>query len=130
VGPRVVRDLPLQTVATHLDLKSLYRMNWGGTGLKGEEWEKCKRNLTPAGCACWLRAEKEGWYKPQAVYGYFPAASEGNDLIVFDPASLGNDLRELTRFTFPRQPVGEQLCLADYFMPLSSGVMDVVACRW
>jgi hypothetical protein len=36
----VVRDLPLHIVATHLDLKSLYRMNWGGTGLKGEEWEK------------------------------------------------------------------------------------------
>jgi len=33
----------------------------------------------------------------------------------------------LTRFTFPRQPAGKQLCLADYFMPLSSGVLDVVA---
>ncbi len=73
------------------------------------------------------RAAEEGWYKPQAVYGYFPAASEGNDLIVFDPASLGKDLRELTRFTFPRQPAGNQLCLADYFMPLDSGVLDVVA---
>ena len=126
-GPRVVRDLPLQTVATHLDLKSLYRMNWGGTGLKGEEWEKMQAEFDARRLRMLAQAEKEGWYKPQAVYGYFPAASEGNDLIVFDPASLGKDLRELTRFTFPRQPAGEQLCLADYFMPLSSGVMDVVA---
>ncbi len=126
-GPRVVRDLPLQTVATHLDIKSLYRMNWGGTGLKGEAWEKMQLDFDARRIRMLTQAQKEGWYKPQAVYGYWPAASEGNDLIVFDPASLGKDLRELTRFTFPRQPAGEQLCLADYFMPLSSGVMDMVA---
>ncbi len=126
-GPRVVRDLPLQTVATHLDIKSLYRMNWGGTGLKGEAWEKMQLEFDARRLRMLAQAEKEGWYKPQAVYGYWPAASEGNDLIVFDPASLGKDLRELTRFTFPRQPAGEQLCLADYFMPLDSGVMDLVA---
>ena len=126
-GARVVRDLPLQTVATHLDIKSLYRMNWGGTGLKGEDWEKMQAEFDARRLRMLAQAEKEGWYKPQAVYGYFPAMSDGNDLVVFDPASLGKDLRELTRFTFPRQPVGEQLCLADYFMPLSSGVMDMVA---
>ena len=126
-GARVVRNLPLQTVATHLDIKSLYRMNWGGTGLKGEEWEKMQLEFDARRLRMLAQAEKEGWYKPQAVYGYFPAMSEGNDLIVFDPASLGKDLRELTRFSFPRQPAGEQLCLADYFMPLESGVMDMVA---
>jgi len=126
-GPRVVRDLPLQTVATHMDLKFLYRMNWGGMGLKGEEWEKMQSEFDARRLRMLAQAEKEGWYRPQAVYGYWPAASEGNDLIVFDPASLGKDLRELTRFTFPRQPAGERLCLADYFMPVDSGVMDVVA---
>jgi len=126
-GARVVRDLPLHIVATHLDLKSLYRMNWGGTGLKGEEWEKMQAEFDIRRLRMLARASKEGWYKPQAVYGYWPAASEGDDLIVFDPQSIGKDLRELTRFTFPRQPAGKQLCLADYFMPLSSGVLDVVA---
>ncbi len=126
-GARVVRDLPLHIVATHLDLKSLYRMNWGGTGLKGEEWEKMQAEFDIRRLRMLARASKEGWYKPQAVYGYWPAVSEGDDLIVFDPQSIGKDLRELTRFTFPRQPAGKQLCLADYFMPLSSGVLDVVA---
>ena len=31
------------------------------------------------------------------------------------------------RFTFPRQPAGERLCLADYFAPVESGQMDMVA---
>jgi 5-methyltetrahydrofolate--homocysteine methyltransferase len=33
----------------------------------------------------------------------------------------------VTRFNFPRQPYDDHLCLADYFAPLDSGQMDVVA---
>ncbi|MBA3767673.1 MAG: methionine synthase, partial [Acidobacteria bacterium] len=33
---------------------------------------------------------------------------------------------ERTRFTFPRQPAGKHLCLADYFASQDSGRMDVV----
>ena len=31
------------------------------------------------------------------------------------------------RFTFPRQPAGKNLCLADFFASKESGRMDVVA---
>src|SRR5260370_5633486 len=34
---------------------------------------------------------------------------------------------ERVRFTFPRQPGGKRLCLADYFAPTDSGRMDIVA---
>ena len=30
---------------------------------------------------------KEGWLKPQAVYGLFPCQADGDDLIIYDPAS-------------------------------------------
>jgi 5-methyltetrahydrofolate--homocysteine methyltransferase len=33
----------------------------------------------------------------------------------------------MTNFHFPRQPGGEALCLADYFAPVESGQIDVVA---
>ena len=46
------------------------------------------------------------------VYGYFPAVSEGNDLVV-----LGDDGGERERFTFPRQRRDRHLCLADFFRP-------------
>jgi 5-methyltetrahydrofolate--homocysteine methyltransferase len=36
-------------------------------------------------------------------------------------------VRELTRFTFPRQPYGDYLALSDYFASVDSGQMDVVA---
>jgi 5-methyltetrahydrofolate--homocysteine methyltransferase len=56
------------------------------------------------------------------VYGYYPAVSQGNSLVL-----LGEDGAERTRFTFPRQRRGRRLCLADFFRPEESGEKDVVA---
>ncbi len=78
-------------------------------------------------------ALNEGWLEPRAVYGFWPVQSEGNDLIVYQPPTEGtgsleaNQRSELTRFTFPRQEKGDFLCLADYFAPVESATMDIVA---
>src|ERR1019366_1866127 len=48
-----------------------------------------------------------------------------NELIVWDPQAPGE--RELERLVFPRQPRHDRICLADFYRPLSSGVVDVVA---
>ena len=91
-----------------------------------------------------------GWFDPQVVYGYFPCQSKGNDLIVYAPvpgltledfreevhaskrrpcrpAAAGGRLPELLRFTFPRQAEGRRLSISDYFLPQSSGRVDVIA---
>jgi 5-methyltetrahydrofolate--homocysteine methyltransferase len=47
------------------------------------------------------------------VYGYWPVASDKNDLIVFDPKSGV----ELFRFNFPRQSGSRKLCISDFFRP-------------
>ncbi len=73
------------------------------------------------------QATVEKWLIPQGVYGYWPAQSDGQELIVYDPDSLDTKPSELTRFSFPRQPGGDSLCLADYFASVDSGIMDVVA---
>lgn len=73
-------------------------------------------------------AKQTGWLKPQGVYGYWPAQAQGDELLVYDPASVeAGKPAELTRFAFPRQPSGELLCLVDYFATVESGIMDVVA---
>lgn len=56
------------------------------------------------------------------VYGYFPAYSEGNDLVVLDE----NGHAERARFSFPRQRQERRLCLADFFRP-KGDQLDVVA---
>jgi len=73
-------------------------------------------------------ALREGWLKPQGVYGYWPAQSSGNDLLLYDPVSVeGGSLREIARFNFPRQLSADRRCLADYFAPVDSGLVDLVA---
>ncbi|MFB4211333.1 methionine synthase [Shouchella sp. JSM 1781072] len=57
-----------------------------------------------------------------AMYQFFPAQSDGNDLVIYDPSNPNNVLE---RFTFPRQRVKPFLCLADFVRPVGSE-MDYV----
>src|SRR5690606_24443 len=94
--------------------------------LKGEEWERVlTQEFEPRLKRYTREARTQGWLRPKAVYGYFPAGREGDAVVVFDPADRS---REIGRFDFPRQPDRERLCLADYFRPLQDGKpLDVVA---
>ncbi|MFL5581162.1 MAG: homocysteine S-methyltransferase family protein [Gemmatimonadaceae bacterium] len=130
LGTRVLRDIPLDEVFALLDLDELYRLQWGGRG-SGAEFERTVREeFEPTLERLSASAKREGWLRPQAVYGYFPVQAQGNELVVYDPAAYESDaqsLREVARFKFPRQHGRERLCLADYFRPAESGEIDVVA---
>ena len=72
-----------------------------------------------------IEALHDGLLQPRVVYGYFPAAGVGNDVIVYDP---NDPRRELARMTFPRQVGGEHLSLADYLRePKDDAATDVIA---
>lgn len=68
-------------------------------------------------------AVTSGIIKAQGMYRFFPAQSDGNTILVYDPADTG---KILERFHFPRQEAEPYLCLADYLKPVESGVMDTV----
>src|SRR5260370_42304883 len=68
---------------------------------------------------------EQTYLHPRAMLGYFPCNSDGNELIVWDPDAPGSV--ELERLVFPRQPRHDRLCLADFYRPLGSGEIDVVA---
>jgi len=122
-GVRELDGVRLAEVWPHLDLKTLFRLHWGGKGVRDEAWEELQeKEFLPRLRAMQEDAEKNGWLAPRVRYGYFPANGDGNDLVIFDPE---NPDRELLRMTFPRQPRRERLCLADYFLPLDSGRRDV-----
>jgi 5-methyltetrahydrofolate--homocysteine methyltransferase len=68
---------------------------------------------------------EQTYLHPRAVLGYFPCNSDGNELIVWDPNAPGKN--ELYRLVFPRQPKHDRICLADFYRPVGSGEIDVVA---
>ncbi|HEX2600940.1 MAG TPA: methionine synthase [Gemmatimonadaceae bacterium] len=128
-GTRVIRDVPLDEVFDLLDLDELYRLQWGARG-SGEQYKTTVKNeFEPTLARLKTDASKNGWIKPEVVYGYFPAQSQGNDVIIYDPAAYSSDggsLREIARFHFPRMVGRERLCLADYVRSVESGEVDVV----
>ena len=52
---------------------------------------------------------------PAVAYGYWPCASEQNDLVLFDPVTGA----EAARFNLPRQMQSgsPHLCISDFFRP-------------
>jgi 5-methyltetrahydrofolate--homocysteine methyltransferase len=125
-GPRTLRDLDVRTLWPNFDLKSLYRLSWGGSNLKGHEWERIVATEFAPRLERYQRlAETSAVIDPRVVYGYFPAAGSGDDVIVYDP---NDHAREIARFAFARQIGGEHLCLADYLRePAGGRATDVIA---
>ncbi|HET6617808.1 MAG TPA: dihydropteroate synthase, partial [Gemmatimonadota bacterium] len=124
-GTRVIEGLPLEALYDRIDLNTLYRLHWGAKNAKGEEWERLlAEEFEPRLARYQAEALASGWIVPKAAYGIWPAAGEGETLILYDPEDPG---REVSRFEFPRQADRDRLCLADYFRPPAGDSRDVVA---
>lgn len=127
-GPRVLRDIPLDEVFELLDLDELYRLQWGARG-SGEQYKQTvKEVFEPVLERLKEDARQNGWLECQAVYGYYPAQSDGNSVILYDPEiySASGELTEAGRFHFPRMVGRERLCLADYIRSVESKEVDIV----
>src|ERR1700729_4070684 len=124
-GDRVVRGIPLSDYAAWLDERATFMGQWGlkpSRGADGPSYAEVVETEGRPRLRMWLdRGQSEGLLQAGGVYGYFPAVSDGDDLVV-----LGTDGGERERFTFPRQRHDRHLCLADFFRPAGSGQPDVV----
>ncbi len=127
-GARLVREIPLDAIFDCLAKNELFRLSWGAKNTHGEAWQTLEAEFETRLERMHRQAVAEHWVTPQGAYGYWPAQSDGNDLLVYEPGTLSSGSpQELLRMTFPRQPESDHLCLADYFASVQSGQMDVVA---
>jgi 5-methyltetrahydrofolate--homocysteine methyltransferase len=107
---------------SHLDTHVLFKLHWGGRGVKGDAWrELVETDFRPRLEQMWREAS---YLHPRALLGYFPCYSEGNEIVVLDPDDSDTVLE---RFVTPRQPKGDRIALADFFRPRDAGEPDVVA---
>ena len=72
----------------------------------------CARSSSHAWSACCARRASGATCGHRPSMATSLCASRATTLLVLDPT---DQTREIERFTFPRQPDGERLCLADYF---------------
>jgi len=139
-GSRVVRGIALADYTAHLDERATFLGQWGLRGARGGEGPSYEDLVETEGrprLREWLqRLHTTGALDAAVVYGYWPVASCGNDLVVYDPTVDPTepvaDRPVVARFRFPRQRRDRRLCLADFYRPAAAaGVAapapDVVA---
>lgn len=117
LGSRVAKGMSIDEISDYLNLTALFRNQWGFRPEEGEDDPAFKERVSATLREQLAIAKEDDLLIPQVVWGHFPVASDGNDLIVYS-----DDTRtvELTRFTFPRQHQMPFLCIADFFRPVDS----------
>ncbi|WP_372019574.1 methionine synthase [Tistrella mobilis] len=124
-GARVIEHVPLKSVVPYLNETMLFQFHWGykRAGRKPAEFDAyVKQELWPKLEALLKTCAKEKILDPQAAYGYWKAAGEGNDLVLFET----DGTTELARFRLPRQDREGGLCVADFVRDISDPVRDVI----
>jgi 5-methyltetrahydrofolate--homocysteine methyltransferase len=124
-GARLIERVEIKALIPYLNETMLYQFHWGyrKAGRKRDEFAKwAEREVRPILNGLIETCVAEDIIRPMAVYGYWKAAGEGNDLVLFDED--GSD--EVARFTLPRQTRDGGICIADFFRDVSSNRRDVV----
>ncbi len=124
-GSRVIDDLSLAEAFQFINETALIRGRWQvrKRDMPDAEFEELLNSqIRPVLENLKQQCVSEKLLIPQAVYGYFPCQSEGNELIVYQP----DRKTEWVRFSFPRQEHGRRLCISDFFASVEEGRLDVV----
>ncbi|WP_147805057.1 methionine synthase [Alkalicoccus halolimnae] len=124
--PHILRDYKLTHLYPYVNMQTLLGSHLGLQGnvkrkldRKDEKTEELKQRVDDF----LEKADKEQLLQGHGMYQFFPAQSDGDSVIVYDPVDTD---RVLETFTFPRQQKPPYLCLADFLRSKESGVMDHV----
>jgi 5-methyltetrahydrofolate--homocysteine methyltransferase len=124
-GTKVVTDIDLNKLYSYINTVALFKGQWQmkkGAKTEPEYQAFLQSKAQPVFERLKKQSIAEKLLQPAYIYGYYPCQSEKNDVIIYDEKAE----KEIVRFTFPRQKHGRKLCISDFFMPVSSGKMDVI----
>lgn len=143
-GVKIVEDISLDDVFIYINEVALFRGQWQfrKRKLSDDDYNQLvQEKVLPIYEELKKKVKEQNLLKLSVVYGYFPAQSNKNDLIIYKPVNLDENklydiwnidiknskLEEFVRFTFPRQINKRNLCISDFVLPVESGRYDVIA---
>ena len=132
IGRRILCDIDLAEIAAYIDW-SFFFTAWDLKGrypkiLKDEKVGAAARELFENGQALLAKIVAGKLLRAHAVYGLWPAWSEGDDIVLFSDTAREH---EMARFPMLREQNSRGkndpcLCLADFVAPKETGLLDHV----
>ncbi len=125
LGAKIFQNVPVKALLPYLNENMLYQFHWGykKEGRRLEEFLRwAQKELRPILADLVAETEREKVFAPQAAYGYWRAAGDGNDVILFDD----DGETELTRFKLPRQKKEGGVCIADFLKDVNEDERDII----
>jgi 5-methyltetrahydrofolate--homocysteine methyltransferase len=123
-GPSVIERVDPKTLIPYLNRTMLFQFQWGyrKAGKSRAEFRQwAKREVEPILRRMLDLCARENILQPQAIYGFWKAASDKDDLVLFDT----DGKTEVARFHLPRQKRDGGLCIADFFRDIGANERDV-----
>lgn len=126
-GRRIVDHIDPRAALAYLNENMLFQVQW--------QYRKARRSpeefaryindeVRPILRDLLKQCEAENILQLKAIYGFWPAQSDGDTLIIYDPKDRS---RQVAEFDFPRMGKPPYWCISDFYKPVSSGEFDVAA---
>jgi len=132
LGRRIIDDVTLEDLEEYIDWTFFFSA-WELKGkfpkiFDSKKYGEAARELFDNGQTLLRKMIDERWITPRGVYGFWPAASDGDDIILFEDESRS---AERMRFNLLRQQSEisdgrPNRSLADFIAPLDSGARDYI----
>lgn len=122
----ILRNYSLSHIQPYINLQMLLGHH---LGIKGkisrllEEKDKKTLYIKSIVDTLLTDAKEKDLINPSAMYQFFPAQSDGDSVLIYDPVDHRTIIE---KFDFPRQTKEPYLCIADYLKSKDSGEMDYV----
>ena len=130
LGPRVLPDIELAEVIPYIDWSPFF-LSWELKGkypaiLDDPRFGSAARELFANAQQLLETIQTEKRLAARAVYGFWPAASDGDDIVLFRDESRRHELTRIhtLRQQWQRRGQSEFRALADYIAPLESDRSD------
>jgi 5-methyltetrahydrofolate--homocysteine methyltransferase len=132
LGTRVLADYPIAELIEYIDWSPFFS-TWELKGkypaiLEDEKYGAAARSLFDDAKAMLRRIVQEQWFRAAGVVGFWPANTQGDDILLFADEARGTPVAVLhtLRQQLARREGRPNLALADYIAPRASGLADYV----
>ncbi|MFD1357885.1 methionine synthase [Fictibacillus halophilus] len=122
----ILRNYSLSHIQPYINLQMLLGHHLGVKGKISrllEEKDEKTLHIKSIVDTLLTEAKEKDLINPSAMYQFFPAQSDGDSVLIYDPVDHQTIIE---KFDFPRQTKEPYLCIADYLKSKDSGEMDYV----